>query len=87
MEIFEGKIGEVQVEEGLSIIAVVGENMRHTPGISGRVFQSLGRNKINIIAIAQGSSELNISLVINKNDLSKALNVLHNALLKFKRIK
>ncbi len=87
LEIFEGKIGEVKVEEGLSIIAVVGENMRHTPGISGSVFQSLGRNKINIIAIAQGSSELNISLVINKNDLSKSLNVLHDALLKFKRIK
>lgn len=82
LEIMEGKIGEVKVEEHLSIIAVVGENMRHTPGISGKVFQSLGKNGINIIAIAQGSSELNISLVINKNNLSKALNVLHKALLK-----
>lgn len=79
LEIMEGKIGEVKVEENLSIIAVVGENMRRTPGISGGLFQSLGKNKINIIAIAQGSSELNISLVINKNNLATALNVLHKA--------
>ena len=81
LEIMEGKIGEVKVEENLSIIAVVGENMRNAVGIAGKVFQSLGKNKINIIAIAQGSSELNISLVINKNNLSKALNVLHKAVL------
>lgn len=80
LEIMEGKIGEVKVEENLSIIAVVGENMRRTPGISGGVFQALGKNKINIIAIAQGSSELNISLVINKNNLPTALNVLHKAI-------
>jgi aspartate kinase len=79
LEIMEGKIGEVKVEENLSIIAVVGENMRRTTGIAGNVFQSLGKNKINIIAIAQGSSELNISLVINKKDLSDALNILHKA--------
>lgn len=82
LEIMEGRIGEVKVEENLSIIAVVGENMRNAIGIAGKVFQSLGRNKINIIAIAQGSSELNISLVINKTNLSKALNVLHKAVLK-----
>ncbi len=79
-EIRDGMIDEVIVEPDMSIIAVVGENMRHTPGISGRVFQSLGRNGINIIAIAQGSSELNISLVIKKDHLKKALNVLHNSL-------
>lgn len=82
LEMLEGKIGEVKVEENLSIIAVVGENMRHTTGVAGKVFQSLGKNKINIIAIAQGSSELNISLVISKSDLSRALNVLHKSLLK-----
>jgi aspartokinase/homoserine dehydrogenase 1 len=82
LEILEGKIGEVKVEENLSIIAVVGENMRRTTGISGMVFQSLGKNKINIIAIAQGSSELNISLVISQSDLSKAMNVLHKAVFK-----
>ncbi len=79
-EIRDGMIDEVAVEPGMSIIAVVGENMRHTPGISGKVFQSLGKNGINIIAIAQGSSELNISLVIQKVYLKKALNVLHNSL-------
>jgi aspartokinase/homoserine dehydrogenase 1 len=82
LEIMEGKIGEVKVEEKLSIIAVVGENMRRTTGIAGMVFQSLGKNKINIIAIAQGSSELNISLIISNDNLSKALNVLHKAVFK-----
>ena len=80
-EIMEGKIGRVKIEENLSIIAVVGENMRNAVGIAGKIFQSLGKNKINIIAIAQGSSELNISLVIGKNNLSKALNVLHKAVM------
>ncbi len=79
-EIRDGMIDEVAVEPDMSIIAVVGEDMRHTPGISGKVFQSLGKNGINIIAIAQGSSELNISLVIQKEYLKKALNVLHNSL-------
>lgn len=85
LEMIDKKIGQVAVEENLSIIAVVGENMRHTPGIAGRVFQSLGKQKINIIAIAQGSSELNISLVINKGDLSKALNVIHKNILQSRR--
>lgn len=79
-EIRDGMIDEVLIESGMSIIAVVGENMRHTPGISGKVFQALGKNGINIIAIAQGSSELNISLVIQKENLKKAMNVLHNSL-------
>ncbi|MCX7797172.1 MAG: aspartate kinase [Melioribacter sp.] len=82
LEILDGKIGKVEIEKNLSIIAVVGENMRNTPGIAGKVFGALGKNKINIIAIAQGSSELNISLVINKNNLTDALNVLHKELLK-----
>lgn len=79
-EIKEGRISEITAEQECSIIAVVGENMRHSPGIAGRVFHSLGKNGVNIIAIAQGSSELNISLVISKRDLTKALNVLHEAL-------
>lgn len=79
-EIRDGMIDEVSVESEMSIIAVVGEDMRHTPGVSGKVFRSLGKNGINIIAIAQGSSELNISLVINKYNLKKALNVLHDSL-------
>ncbi len=78
-EIKEKLIYEPLIEHNLSIIAVVGENMRKTPGISGKVFQALGKNGVNIVAIAQGSSELNISTVISKDDEAKALNALHDA--------
>jgi aspartokinase/homoserine dehydrogenase 1 len=78
-EIKERLILDPIVETNLSIIAVVGENMRKTPGISGKVFQALGKNGINIVAIAQGSSELNISLVISSDNEAKALNALHDA--------
>lgn len=67
----------VNVEKNLSIIAIVGERMKNTPGISARLFKSLARNGINVIATAQGSSELNISVVIRHEDLRKALNVIH----------
>lgn len=80
LEIFDGQIKEIKAEENLSIVAVVGEDMHHTPGISGKVFDALGKNGVNIIAIAQGSSELNISFVIRNDELSKALNVLHDTL-------
>ena len=66
------------VEKNLSIVAVVGDNMRATPGIAGRMFESLGKNGINIAAIAQGSSERNISAVIPSADETKALNALHD---------
>lgn len=79
LEIAAGKLNEVEVETNLSIIAAVGENMRHRTGIAGWFFQTLGKNGINIVAIAQGSSELNISVVIDKRDESKALNALHEA--------
>ena len=68
---------QLEIEENLSIIAIVGEMMRHTPGISSNLFQSLGRNGINVVAIAQGSSELNISVVVQQSSLKKALNVIH----------
>jgi bifunctional aspartokinase / homoserine dehydrogenase 1 len=68
----------VVVEKNLSIIAIVGEKMKNTPGISAQLFKSLGRNGINVIATAQGSSELNISVVIKNDDLRKALNVIHD---------
>ena len=76
-EISSGKMEEPAVVRNLSILAVIGENMKHTPGIAGRVFTALGRNGINCIATAQGSSELNISVVIDRPNLSKALNALH----------
>ena len=67
----------IQIERELSIIAIVGEQMKNTPGISANLFTSLGRNGISVIATAQGSSELNISIVIKKESLKKALNVIH----------
>jgi len=79
LEIHEHQVDEVIIERDLSIIAVVGENMRETPGIAGRLFQALGKNGVNIVAIAQGSSERNISAVIRKKDESKALNAIHEA--------
>jgi len=69
----------ILVEKELSVIAVVGEQMKNTPGISATLFQALGRNGISVIATAQGSSELNISVVIRKSALRKALNVVHEA--------
>ncbi len=69
---------KLQIEKNLSIIAIVGEKMKNTPGISATLFRSLGRNGINVIATAQGSSELNISVVIKNESLKKALNVIHD---------
>ena len=79
LELLANKLSAPMVEDNLSILAVVGENMKHTPGMSGRLFHALGRNGINVRAIAQGSSEFNISVIINKDDLSKALNAVHDA--------
>src|SRR3989344_1363286 len=72
-------IEEVSITRDLSIIAVVGENLRHQRGVAGRLFETLGRNGINIVALAQGSSELNISVVIDKKYETKALNAVHDA--------
>jgi len=77
-ELQQRMISNVNVEPEMAIIAVVGENMRHRCGIAGKVFQSLGANGVNIAAIAQGSSELNISMVIDRQDEVQALNALHN---------
>jgi aspartokinase/homoserine dehydrogenase 1 len=69
---------KILVEKNLSIIAIVGERMKNTPGISATLFKALGRNGINVIATAQGSSELNISVVIKNESLKRALNVIHD---------
>lgn len=76
-EIELGKINPIKIENELSIVALVGDNMKNHQGISGKMFSTLGKNNINIRAIAQGASEKNISAVINKNDVKKALNSLH----------
>ncbi|MGC6430873.1 MAG: bifunctional aspartate kinase/homoserine dehydrogenase I [Jejuia sp.] len=76
-EIALHKIEPLIVEKGLSIVALVGDNMKNHQGISGKMFSSLGKNNINIRAIAQGASERNISIVIEEGDVKKALNTLH----------
>jgi aspartokinase/homoserine dehydrogenase 1 len=78
-EIRNEEIDEVQVESELSIVAVVGDGMKHSPGTSGRMFSALGKNGVNVTAIAQGSSERNISAVVKQADVAKALNSLHEA--------
>ncbi|MBX2840998.1 MAG: bifunctional aspartate kinase/homoserine dehydrogenase I [Flammeovirgaceae bacterium] len=79
-EEFKGqKLDQVIVEQALSIVAVVGKNMKKTPGVAGRLFSSLGRNGVNVLAIAQGASELNISLVVRQIDERKAVSIIHEA--------
>jgi aspartokinase/homoserine dehydrogenase 1 len=80
-ELADGKIATPQMANHYSIIAVVGENMRHNTGLCGKIFSTLGKSGINLVAIAQGSSELNISIMIERKQLSHALNVLHDSLL------
>jgi aspartokinase/homoserine dehydrogenase 1 len=77
LEIHAKLVDEIVIEPDLSIIAIVGENMRKTPGISSKLFQALGNSEVNVVAIAQGSSELNISVVMNQKDETKALNAIH----------
>lgn len=79
-ELAAGQISSVYTENDLAIVAIVGENMRHVPGVIAKVFSPLGRNGINVKAISQGSSELNISIAITEKDLKKALRVLHQSL-------
>ena len=76
-EIAVGKVEPLTTETDLSIVALVGENMKSHPGISGKMFGAMGRNGVNVRAIAQGSSERNISAVISTADVKKTLNVLH----------
>jgi aspartokinase/homoserine dehydrogenase 1 len=76
-EISVGKIEPLKVEKGFAILAVVGDNMKAHTGVSGRLFSTLGQNGINIHAIAQGSSERNISAIISAADVKKAVNTLH----------
>ncbi|WP_341656496.1 bifunctional aspartate kinase/homoserine dehydrogenase I [Blattabacterium cuenoti] len=78
-EIHQKRIDPLKIEKNLCIIAVIGDNMKNLHGTSGKMFSSLGRNSINIRAIAQGSTEKNISAVIKKTDFKKALNTLHEA--------
>jgi bifunctional aspartokinase / homoserine dehydrogenase 1 len=78
-EIETGKVEPLMIETSLSIVALVGDNMKNHPGISGKMFGIMGRNGVNVRAIAQGSSERNISAVISVNDVKKTINILHEA--------
>jgi len=78
-EIETGAMNPMSAESGLATVAIVGENMKHTPGIAGKLFGALGRSGISIIACAQGASETNISFVVEEKFLRKSLNVIHDS--------
>ena len=78
-ELGAGLLDPIIIEQEHSIVAIIGENMRKRPGIADKLFGALGKNGINVIAIAQGSSELNVSVVIDEHNLPKTLKVLHGA--------
>lgn len=79
LERSQGEINDVTAEKGLATVAIVGEDMKRTPGIAGRLFGTLGRAGISVIACAQGASETNISFVIKSDVLRKALNSIHDS--------
>ncbi len=78
-EIRMGEINRIKQESNLATVAIVGESMKHTPGIAGKLFGTLGKNGINVIACAQGATETNISFVVTIESLRKALNVIHDS--------
>jgi aspartate kinase len=80
-EIADEDIDRVWSTEDVSIITVVGSGMRHTPGVSGKVFSQLGNNGVNVLAIAQGSSEVSISLVVDSADTEDAVKALHELII------
>ncbi|GHT84983.1 bifunctional aspartate kinase/homoserine dehydrogenase I [Bacteroidia bacterium] len=79
LELAQGEINDIKSESGLATVAIVGENMKRTPGIAGKLFGTLGRSGISVIACAQGASETNISFVIDSRYLRKALNSIHDS--------
>jgi aspartokinase/homoserine dehydrogenase 1 len=79
LELAQGEINDIKSEKELATVAIVGENMKRTPGIAGKLFGTLGRSGISVIACAQGASETNISFVIDKTYLRKALNSIHDS--------
>ena len=78
-ELTQGELNDIKAEKGLATVAIVGENMKRTPGIAGKLFGTLGRSGISVIACAQGASETNISFVIHSKHLRKALNAIHES--------
>ena len=79
-ELQSGQLSDIVPTHDLATVAIVGQNMKGTAGIAGKLFGTLGRNGINVIAVAQGASEINISFVIRRHQLQKTLNVIHDSL-------
>jgi aspartate kinase len=79
LDLMRGHIDEITAEEGVAIVAAIGDRMRGTPGIAATVFGALGGAGINVIAISQGSSERNISLVVTERDAAEAVRAIHRA--------
>jgi len=77
IELAHGYLKPIQVDENVGLLAVVGEGMRGTPGLAGRVFTAISRERINIIAIAQGSSEITIGIIVRSNGLERAVRAVH----------
>src|SRR5436305_9564139 len=77
LELAHGYLSPIEVDENVGLLAIVGEGMRGTPGLAGRIFTAISRENINIIAIAQGSSELTIAVVVRKEGLEKAVRAVH----------
>ena len=77
LELAHGYLSPIEVDDEVGLLAIVGEGMRGTPGLAGRIFTAISREKVNIIAIAQGSSELTISIVVRRDGLEKAVRAVH----------
>ena len=77
LELAHGYLKPIEVDDGVGLLAVVGEGMRGTPGLAGRIFTAISRESVNIIAIAQGSSELTIAIVVRRDGLEKAVRAVH----------
>jgi len=77
LELTHGYLRPIDVDDNVGLLAVVGEGMRGTPGIAGRIFTAISREEVNIIAIAQGSSELAIAIVVRRDGLEKAVRAIH----------
>ena len=78
-EIANGQVNKIELDSNVSVVAIVGENMKHTTGIAGKLFSTIGKSGVNVIAIAQGASELNISWVVKNDELRKTLNTVHES--------
>src|SRR5439155_17933594 len=77
LELAHGYLRPVEVDEQVGLLAIVGEGMQGKPGLAGRIFTAISREQVNIIAIAQGSSELTIAIVVRRNGLEKAVRAVH----------